>query len=167
MSRDWAQTPLSELLREEGLRRLQEAEGAARRALETLERHVHVARRGSDNEVLELLSTAERDAELALAALRGTRLEAAGRKFSLRELSGEEGLQVLGEAEPLARRALQTIERELYLAKSGCDNDMRKMLSTAEHEVDLVLAALKGALLETWDPVSLVTLYLSRTNAPL
>jgi hypothetical protein len=59
---------------------------------------------------------------------------------------------------------LQTIERELYLARIGRTNDMRDFLSTAEHELELVLAELRGALLETWDPVTLVTLYLSRAE---
>lgn len=135
--------------------------------MEAIERHVQVAGSGGDSDVLELLSTAEHEADLALAALRGTRLEPSRPRFPLSELSREEGLQRLGTSEALARRALQTIERELYLAGIGRANDMRDFLSTAEHEVELVLAELRGALLETWDPVSLVTLYLSRTERQL
>lgn len=153
---------MSHLTREEGLHRLEGAEAAARRVLQTLE--VHVARSGSGNDVLELLSAAEHEAELALADLRGTRLEATGRRFPLSELSRKEGLQRLGNAEAAARRALQTIERQAHLVRNGSDDDVLELLSTAEHEVDLVLAELRGSLLEVWDPVPLVSLYLSRAE---
>jgi hypothetical protein len=154
---------VSELSSEEGLERLGRAEAAARRALQTLEKQFQLTKRSSDSEVLELLSTAEHEAGLALAALRGP--EVTGRRFRLSDLSREERLQRLGDAEPAARLALQTIERAVHLARSGSDDDMRELLRTAEHEVDLVLAELRGPLQETWDPVSLLTLYLSGLKA--
>jgi hypothetical protein len=68
---------VSALSREEGLQRLEEAEAAVRRVLQTIERQVHLAKSGSENDLDELLSTAERDLENALAELRGAPPEAA------------------------------------------------------------------------------------------
>jgi hypothetical protein len=67
---------VSDLTREVGLQRLGDAEIAVRRALQTIERHIHLAESGSDDDVRELLSTAEGELELALAQLRATRPEA-------------------------------------------------------------------------------------------
>ena len=69
---------MSDLSTDEGLRRLEDAEAAARRALQTIERQVHLAKSGSDDDTDEMIRTAERELELALAELRGTRPEAAG-----------------------------------------------------------------------------------------
>jgi hypothetical protein len=68
---------VSDLSREAGLQRLQDAEAAVRRVLQTIEREVHLAKSGSENDLDELLSTAERELEIALAELRGIRSEAA------------------------------------------------------------------------------------------
>lgn len=67
---------MSELSKEEGLQRLEDAETAVRRVLQTIERQVHLARNGSDDNLHELLSTTEREMELALAELRGSRPQA-------------------------------------------------------------------------------------------
>jgi hypothetical protein len=67
---------MSELSREEELRRLDDAETAARRILQTVEREIHLARSGSEGDLRESLSTVEREMELALAELRSARPEA-------------------------------------------------------------------------------------------
>ena len=67
---------MSDLSREEALQRLEGAETASRRALQTIERQVHLAKSGSGGDVNELLSTVERELQLALADLRGMRPEA-------------------------------------------------------------------------------------------
>jgi hypothetical protein len=67
---------MSDLSKEEALQRLEDAETASRRALQTIERQVHLAKSGSEDDVHEFLSTVERELELALADLRGTRPKA-------------------------------------------------------------------------------------------
>jgi len=64
---------MNDLSREEALQRLEQAETATRRALQTIERHVHLAKSGSEDDVYELLSTVEQELEHALAELRGKR----------------------------------------------------------------------------------------------
>jgi len=53
-------------------------------------------------------------------------------------------LQRLEDAEIAVRRALQTIERQVHLAKSGSEDDPREMMSTAQRELELALAGLSG-----------------------
>jgi hypothetical protein len=67
---------MSELSREEELERLEDAETAVRRVLQTIEREIHLAKSGSEDDLHGPLSTAERELELALAELRGSRPEA-------------------------------------------------------------------------------------------
>jgi hypothetical protein len=78
-------TSVSDLSRDEGLRRLEDAEAAARRALQTIERQVHLAKSGGEDDTGEMIRTAERELELALAELRGTRPEAGGTHEALGE----------------------------------------------------------------------------------
>jgi hypothetical protein len=63
---------VSDLQREEGIRRLEDARAAAERALQTIERHIHLAKGDSEDSMRDLLATAERELEVALARLRGT-----------------------------------------------------------------------------------------------
>jgi hypothetical protein len=67
---------MSDVSREEELERLEDAETAVRRVLQTIEREIHLARSGSEDDLREPLTTAERELELALAGLRGLRPEA-------------------------------------------------------------------------------------------
>jgi hypothetical protein len=68
---------MSDLSREQELQRLVDAETAVRRVLQTIEREVHLAQGGSeDADLFESLRTVERELELALAELRGSRAEA-------------------------------------------------------------------------------------------
>ena len=69
---------VSDLPREAVLQRLEDAETAVRRALQTIERQVHLAKNGSEDDSREVMSTAERELELALAGLRGVPQEAGG-----------------------------------------------------------------------------------------
>src|SRR4051812_15389981 len=64
--------PMSDLPKEAALQRLEDAEIAVRRALQTIERQVHLAKSGSEDDPREMLSTAQRELELALAGLSGT-----------------------------------------------------------------------------------------------
>ena len=64
--------PVSDLPREAALQRLEDAEIAVRRALQTIERQVHLAKSGSEDDPREMMSTAQRELELALAGLSGT-----------------------------------------------------------------------------------------------
>lgn len=52
------------------LKRLEDAETAVRRALQTLERQVHLAKNGGEDDPRDVLSTVERELESALAELR-------------------------------------------------------------------------------------------------
>jgi hypothetical protein len=61
------------------------------------------------------------------------------------ELSREEELQRLEDAETAVRRVLQTVERELHLARNGSEGDLHESLSTVEREMELALAALRDA----------------------
>ena len=56
----------------------------------------------------------------------------------------EEELKRLEDAETAVRRALQTIEREIHLAKSGGEDDPREVTGTVERELELALAELRG-----------------------
>jgi hypothetical protein len=67
---------MSDPSREEGLQRLEDAETAVRRVLQTIEREIHLAKSGSEDDLHEPLTTAERELEVALAELRGSRPEA-------------------------------------------------------------------------------------------
>jgi hypothetical protein len=58
------------------LQRLEGAEVAVRRALQTIERQIHLARSGSEDDVDETIRTVGQELELALAELRGTRPDA-------------------------------------------------------------------------------------------
>lgn len=53
-------------------------------------------------------------------------------------------LQRLEGAETAARRAVQTIERQVQLATNGGENDVDEMLRTAERELEHALAELRG-----------------------
>ena len=53
-----------------------------------------------------------------------------GHRQSMSELSREEELQRLEDAETAARRILQAIEREIHLARSGGEGDLSESLST-------------------------------------
>jgi hypothetical protein len=69
---------MSDISREALVQRLEDAETGVRRALQTIERQVHLARSGSGEDPHEMMSTAQRELELALAGLRGTPREAGG-----------------------------------------------------------------------------------------
>jgi phage shock protein A len=65
---------MSELSREQRLQRLEEAETAVRRVLQTLEREIHLARNGGeDADLRDSVSTAEQEMQRALDELRGSR----------------------------------------------------------------------------------------------
>jgi hypothetical protein len=74
---------VSDASREDALQRLEDAETSVRRALQTIERQLHLARNGSEEDVRDLLSTAEQEVELALAELGGVRPEAGGSSQAL------------------------------------------------------------------------------------
>jgi hypothetical protein len=69
---------VSDLPREAALQRLEDAETVVRRALQTVERQVHLTRNGSEDDSREMMSTVERELEFALAGLRGAPQEAGG-----------------------------------------------------------------------------------------
>lgn len=56
----------------------------------------------------------------------------------------EETLRRLEDVETAVRRALQTVERQVHLSKSGSEDDPREMLSTVERELELALAELRS-----------------------
>jgi hypothetical protein len=61
-----------------------------------------------------------------------------------RHLVSEQALKRLEDAETAVRRALQTIERQIHLAKNAGDDDPREMVSTVERELELALAELRS-----------------------
>jgi DNA-binding ferritin-like protein len=61
-----------------------------------------------------------------------------------RHLVSEQTLKRLEDAETAVRRALQTIERQIHLAKNAGDDDSREMVSTVERELELALAELRS-----------------------
>ena len=69
---------VSDLPTEAALQRLEDVETAVRRALQTIERQVHLVRNGTEDDSREMMSTVERELELALAGLRGGPQDAGG-----------------------------------------------------------------------------------------
>ena len=63
----------------------------------------------------------------------------------MNDVSSEAVLQRLEGAEVAARRALQTIERQIHLARSGSEDDVDETLHTVGQELELALAELRGA----------------------
>jgi hypothetical protein len=78
-----------------------------------------------------------------------------GHGYPVSDLSREEALQRLQDAETAVRRVLQTIEREVHLASSGSEDTLHELLRTAARELELAASELRGK-----DPVSLVTPYI-------